>query len=98
MRLKMIDRKFKFVAVNPCNKKVYTEADAVVFCAKDKALIPALLAYAKECERLGANEEHIQSVRLLIQRVDVFQTEIECRVPDTIGNCEIDRCVGGIGI
>lgn len=42
--IKMIDRKFKFVAVNPCNNKVYTEENAIILCAKDQAVVAALIA------------------------------------------------------
>ncbi|MCP5006902.1 MAG: hypothetical protein GY941_23590 [Planctomycetes bacterium] len=91
----MIDRKFKFVATNPCKDTVYTEENAIVFCAKDKALIPALRAYAGACVAIDCGEEHINSIDLLIDRVKDFQENIECRVPDTETDCEIDRCIGG---
>jgi len=91
----MIDRKFKFVAVNPCNQKVYTEENAVVFCAKDKALLPALYAYKRACEDLDCNKEHLESIHLLAQRVLNYQQTIESRVPDTNLPCEIDRCING---
>jgi len=90
-----IDRKFKFVATNPCNGKVYTENNAVVFCAKDKALVPALRAYIGACVALGCGPEHIESLDLLMERIREFQKNIESRVPDTAGDCEIDRCIGG---
>jgi len=91
----MIDRKFKFVAVNPCKGNYYTEENAVLFVAKDRALIPALLAYVAECKTIGANAEHIESVDLLIDRVREYQRNIECAIPDTDTPCEIDRCIGG---
>ena len=93
----MIDRKFKFVAVNPCNQKVYTEENAIVFCAKDRALPAALNAYLTECRRLRCGESHIESVNLLLQRVHDYQRtgNGECKVPDTETDCEIDRCIGG---
>ena len=90
----MIDRKFVFTAVNPVNGNHYTHENAVVFCAKDKALLPALRAYAGACVALDCLPEHIESIDLLTQRVRVYQQNIESRVPDTVG-AEIDRCVGG---
>jgi len=94
----IIDRKFKFVAVNPCNGKHYTQEDAVVFCAKDKALIPALERYAEECRVIGSNPEHIESVLLLVGRVKDYQAAFGARVPDTVGDCELARCIDGYGV
>lgn len=89
-----IDRKFIIEAINPVNGKVYTEDSAVLLCAKDKAVPAALVAYRKECLAIGANVEHVASIELLIQRVVYFQSENECRVPDTVG-AEIERCITG---
>ena len=90
-----IDRKFKILAVNPVNGKIYTDKNALLFCAKDKAVPAALRAYREECIRIGANGYHIQSVALLIRRVEAFQEEVESRVPDTIEG-EIPRCLFGV--
>jgi hypothetical protein len=92
-----IDRKFKILAVNPVNGKIYTEKNSILLCAKDKAVPEALHAYMAECDRIGANPEHIESVSLLIERVEKFQAEIESRVPDTVGD-EIPRCIHGVGV
>ena len=88
-----IDRKFHFLAINPFNNHVYTEENAMVFAAKDKALPATLDFYRMECERLGANEEHILSVTLLLARVLEYQRTIESRVPDTVGD-EAKHCLG----
>ncbi|MHB1183368.1 MAG: hypothetical protein ACYC4A_01530 [Desulfobulbia bacterium] len=90
-----IDRKFKLLAVNPVTGKIYTEENAMVFCAKDAALPAALQAYLVECARIGANPEHLQSVGLLIERVVAYQREVQSRVPDTVG-LEITRCLDGV--
>lgn len=93
-----IDRKFKILAVNPVNGKIYTEEDSLLLCAKDAAVPAALLAYADECARLGANPEHTASVYLLHSRVVDFQKNAGGgRVPDTIG-AEIPRCIHGEGL
>ena len=92
----VIDRKFKLLAVNPVTGKIYTEENAMVFCAKDKAVPAALKAYREECVRYGANPEHIESVGLLIERVELYQRMVETRVPDTVGD-EIPRCIDGVG-
>lgn len=91
----IIDRKFKLLAINPCSGNIYTEKNAVLFCAKDAALPFALRAYRDECIRINANKEHIESINLLISRVEQYQNDIEQRVPDTVGECEIARCIKG---
>ena len=78
----VIDRKFKIVAVNPCNHKYYTEKNAVLFCAKDEAFPAALDAYLEKCLELGCDSTHIDSIKLLIERVGEFQ-KTEKRIPDT---------------
>ena len=91
----VIDRKFIFKAVNPCNGKEYTEENALILLAKDRAVVPALEAYAKSCAEIGANPEHIGSIGLLIDRVREYQGTVEMKTPDTIGECEIARCIDG---
>lgn len=94
----VIDRKFKILAVNPCKAgKVYTEHDGMFFTAKDAALPAALKAYREQCVELGCGNEHIESIDLLINRVDAYQRK-ERKVPDTETDCELDRCIGGIGV
>lgn len=95
--METIDRKFKLLAVNPVNGKIYTEKDAFVMCAKDKAVPAALDAYIRECHKIGANPEHIASVSLLLRRVEEYQRTTESRVPDTVGE-EIPRCLHGKGV
>ena len=91
----IIDRKFKILAVNPCNGKIYTEENAILFRAKDAALLPALQAYFEACSRLLCNPEHLNSIDLLIARVSKYQRNVEIRVPDTNLQCEIERCIEG---
>ncbi|HAS55438.1 MAG TPA: hypothetical protein DCS42_15545 [Nitrospiraceae bacterium] len=95
--MEKIDRKFRILAVNPVNGKVYDESNSLLLCAKDKAVPAALAAYELECIRIGANPEHILSVNLLRMRVQGYQEEIESRVPDTVGD-EIPRCIQGEGV
>jgi hypothetical protein len=91
----IIDRKFKFVAVNPVNGHVYTEENGIVFAAKDKALPGALRAYRNNCANLGCEEIHLTSLDLLIDRVEHFQLTVESRRPDTNLPGEIERCIYG---
>jgi len=92
-----IDRKFTIRAVNPINKKEYTEENSLLLCAKDLAVPAAIAAYQQECIKLGCSDEHIESVGLLYERVIEYQEEIEQKIPDTIGD-EIDRCLHGEGV
>jgi hypothetical protein len=87
----IIDRKFTFLAVNPVTLSFYSEHNALILCAKDKAVPAALFAYKLECERIGANPEHVRSI------VKDYQAAVECRVPDTVGD-EIPRCLDGVGV
>lgn len=93
-----IDRKFKILAVNPCKmNRVYDETNSILLCAHDVAVVPALMAYRDTCNALACNQEHIESIELLIERVRRFQDH-DARKPSTDTACEIDRCIGGIGV
>ena len=100
--MEKIDRKFRFVAVNPCNGKTYTEDNALILCAKDAALLPTLETYYHECKELGCGKDHLESIDLLILRVKKFQAagkdQDHFHIPDTDTDCEIDRCIGGKGL
>jgi hypothetical protein len=93
--MEIIDRKFKFVATNPCKNNVYTEENAIVFCAKDLAVPSMLREYIDRCKKLGCEKEHLVSAGLLLTRVLKYQEEIESRIPDTETDCEIRRCIDG---
>ena len=93
--MEVIDRKFKFIAFNPCKGTIYTEKNAVVFCAQDKAFLKALEEYYLECEKLGCGQDHLISVSLLLDRVERYQKEVKSKIPDTETTCEIDRCIKG---
>lgn len=93
-----IDWKYKIQAVNPCSGNTHTEADAVLFLVKDKAVPAMLRAYVLECERLGTNPAHLEAMELLIERVEQYQRDIESKIPDTDLPCEIERCTKGVGV
>lgn len=93
-----IDRKYKINAVNPCSGNTHDENDSILFLAKDKAVPAMLRAYREECIRLGANPAHIESIALLIDRVERYQSYIASKVPDTDLPCEVRRCVDGEGV
>lgn len=93
-----IDRKYQIRALNPCSGNTHDEYDSILFLAKDKAVPAMLRAYLSESEKLGANPAHIESIELLIGRVEQYQREVEAKIPDTDLPCEIRRCVDGEGV
>lgn len=93
-----IDRKYKINAVNPCSANTHDENDSILFLAKDKAVPAMLKAYWAESKRLGSNPAHLESINLLIERVEQYQRDVEAKVPDTDLPCEIRRCVEGEGL
>ncbi len=93
----VIDRKFELFAINPITGTILTEHNAVVFAAKDAALLKTLAAYLAECETIGCAPEHTESFRMLIERVVEFQQTVDCRVPDTVA-AEVPRCIKGKGV
>ena len=91
----IIDRKYKILAVNPCNGHIHTEEDSILFVADDKAVPEMLATYRDECKKLRCDGPHLESIRLLQHRVSVRQSQTGGKIPDTDTPCEIDRCIGG---
>jgi hypothetical protein len=75
--MERIDRKFSFGGVCTEHEGAHevTHENAVVFLARDKALIPTLHFYMTRCHQLGADLRQIEGVRLLIERVERWQEE-----------------------
>lgn len=59
--------------------------DFVVFRARDNALPQILRIYRTVCEAMGCDEQHLQSVTVLLENVEKwrFQNPGECHPPDT---------------
>jgi hypothetical protein len=92
-----IDKKFRFLAVNPCKVNViYTEEDGIILLAKDNACLPTLKFYLDECERLGADDMQLEGIRQLIGRVAAWRGKYpgRCKVADT-NECEGKSTIGG---
>jgi hypothetical protein len=87
-----IDKKFKFLALNPCTGNYYTQKDAFVMCAKDQAVPATLKTYINECVRLNADENQIKSAQLLLKRVLEFQNIFPTKIPDVSTSREIFVC------
>lgn len=77
-----IDRKFAINAMAHGSKKVYTENNAVLFLAKDRAFLATLPEYRRQCELLGCDENQLRAVDLLIKRVTQYQEDNETKIPD----------------
>ena len=90
-----IDRKFKILAINPSNGHYYDEDNSFLFCAHDAAAPAALEAYIEKCEELGADKEQVKSARLLFSRVLEYQEDIAIKIPNVVGEDEIERCLHG---
>jgi hypothetical protein len=79
-----VERKFRLLAVSTEHGRVHTEADAVLFLAKDRAFLPTLRFYFSECEKIGAGAKQLTAVNLLIERVMRWQLDHPeaMKVPD----------------
>jgi hypothetical protein len=84
--MERIDRKFTFSGF--CTEHhaahVVDHLNAVVFLARDRALVPTLHFYQTRLYQLHADLRQIEGVRLLIERVERWQAEHpeELKVPD----------------
>jgi hypothetical protein len=96
--MEKIDRKFIILAVNPVTGKIYTDADGFFVCAKDVSAPDAVEGLIRGAIEARSNHEHIESLKLLCERVLQFQVSMGGgRTPDTIG-AEIPRCLNGEGV
>lgn len=98
--METIDRKFIIMAVNPCKPgAVYSEKDGVFFKANDEFFPVALKAYIQAMIESGrVDQNQIMCAELLLDRVMVKQAAEGKRTPDIESVCEIDRCIGGVGV
>lgn len=57
----------------------------ILFRAKDNAVPSMLRNYLADCLMLGADQDHIDTIRDLIERVDAWRENNpdKCKVPDT---------------
>ncbi len=87
---KSIDRKFQILATSRKSGKTYTDNEAVLFLAKDKAFLRTLPDYKRHCIELGADEAQLHCIDLLTARVITYQETHpdEVKVPDVDANQE----------
>jgi hypothetical protein len=56
--------------------------DWLIFRAQDKAVVPMLRQYFKICSKLGSPPEHLEGIKMLINRVIAYQEHKGSKVPD----------------
>lgn len=87
----VIDQKFEFLAVNRSNGKVFTNADGMIFLAKDD-LFPETLSYYHKlvCLNKGSDSPEAKSIKLMMARVDAWRAahQKRCKLPDITGEEE----------
>lgn len=89
----IVDRKFIFLALNPFTNNCYSQKDAFIMCAKDRAVPAALKAYIEELEVLKADPNQIKSTELLLSRIIEYQKTHITKVPDIITVREVQACI-----
>lgn len=97
--MEAIDRKFFFQAwptkeaIGRRVEATYTEANAVVFLAKDVLLVPLLEYYLRLCGQYHVDDAQTKGVRLLIGRVETWQKANldKLKLPDVDPGPEADR-------
>lgn len=79
-----IDRKFLIHATSKISGNQYSQDDAVLFLAKDKAFLLTLPTYLEKCREVGAGPEQLVAVEMLIDRVKQYQADNPSvvKVPD----------------
>lgn len=56
--------------------------DWIIFRAQDKAVLPMLRQYFKICKKLGCEQQHLDGIKELINRVEGYQADAGAKVPD----------------
>lgn len=89
----IIDRKFRFIAFRSGDPNVYSERNAILFCAKDRAVIWGLKAYRLYYKASDTvKRSFIEWIDRLIHNVELYQKNIESKIPDT-NEEELKRCL-----
>lgn len=94
--MERIDRKFTFSGLCTEHHAAHevSHMNALVFLARDRALIPTLHFYQTRCQQLGADARQIEGIRLLIERVEQYQQEH----PEEVKVADIDNTPEGLAI
>lgn len=92
--MESVDRKFTILATSKEHGRNHTEVDSVLFLAKDKAFLPTLRFYYRECADLGADQRQLEGIALLIARVERWQREH----PEAMKVADVDQGPAGDAI
>lgn len=84
MKLAKLDAKFSGTIFKVKNGAIVTDDQYMVFLAEDDAFLPTLKFYRAECERIGADAEHLGAVDRTIARLVAWRDAnvLACKVPD----------------
>jgi hypothetical protein len=85
-----LDGKCHGVIVKDLTGEIIPPSEYVIFLAKDNAFVPTLEFYYQECERIGADQEQLDAIVRLINRVKAWRraNKDRCKVPDAVpGEC-----------
>ena len=87
MKLAKLDAKFSGVIFKVKNGSIVPDDQYMVFLAKDDAFLPTLKFYLGECQRIGADQEHLDAVVRTIERATAWRAAnvLACKVPDAKG-------------
>lgn len=87
MNMKKLDAKFYGEIRKVKDDTLVPEDQYMVFLAKDNAFPATLQFYFEECQRLGADIEHLAAVQRTIERLFMWRAQNKhlLKVPDAKG-------------
>lgn len=82
--MQQLDGKFYGIVHRRKDNQIEPPDSWMVFVARDNALLPTLLFYRQECQRLGCQDEQLFAIDELIRRVEQWRLDNpdKCKVPD----------------
>jgi hypothetical protein len=92
MKMKKLDAKFYGEVRKAKDNSRVPDDEYVVFLAKDNAFCAILPAYLEECIRLGADQEQIDAVLQMMERLREWRANNpdRCKTPDARGERLLD--------
>ena len=88
-----LDAKFIGIISKVKDGSVVPDNQWMVFLAKDNAFAEVLPIYRRICERIGADDEHLDAVDRTIARLMAWRKANPgmCKVPDAKGEALLDK-------
>ena len=86
-KLPKLDSKFYGTVIKAKDNSIVDGSEYVVFLAKDNAFAAVLPIYLEKCIHMDADQEQIDAVIGLIDRVDAWRAANpdKCKTPDAAG-------------